>query len=404
MKDFSEFLNSNVSDELLAAYIDGNTTAEETLLIENCIKEDSIISEANEIVGDSTSFGSGFDWELHKGDFGFWELGLPSSVSEKNIEASKMFGDHEKEISNIINEKNMNELNKKTYGEGCENIYDPVYVHQPDDHSCALRSQQIVLRDFGIDIPFDDLEKLALEYGVYTDQGTYTYDIGKVLQIAGIGMHQVNGGTILDLTNELAQGHRIIVSVDADELWYNDSITGKLRNWFNDTFGHQGGNHALIVAGIDVNPGNPNDIKVILTDPGTGGLRVEYSLDQFMDAWKDSNCFMAATDIPAPYQYDAKSGMEVPSNFVVEQHMNQFVTDNSYQLAPDMINIPKDYTPVYNGHINQVGDIPYDVFAKQYEELYREKDFEEVHQNFDIFNDDEINNDMEQNTDDYLEY
>lgn len=86
MKDFSEFLNSNVSDELLAAYIDGNTTAEETLLIENSIKEDSIISEANEIVGDSTSFGSGFDWELHKGDFGFWELELPPAVSQKDFE------------------------------------------------------------------------------------------------------------------------------------------------------------------------------------------------------------------------------------------------------------------------------------------------------------------------------
>lgn len=85
MKDFSEFLNSNISDELLAAYIDGNTTVEETLLIENSIGEDSIISEVNEIVGDSTSFGSGFDWELHKGDFGFWELGFPPAILREEI-------------------------------------------------------------------------------------------------------------------------------------------------------------------------------------------------------------------------------------------------------------------------------------------------------------------------------
>ena len=49
------------------------------------------------------------------------------------------------------------------YGEIGQNIKDPIFIQQPDDHSCALRSQQIVLRDFGIDIPFNDLERIAKE-------------------------------------------------------------------------------------------------------------------------------------------------------------------------------------------------------------------------------------------------
>lgn len=240
----------------------------------------------------------------------------------------------------------------RTYGEFGENTYDPIYIKQPDDHSCALRSQQIILRDFGIDIPFEELEKYALDAGVYTENGTYTYDIGKVLEMAGVGMHQVPGSTIYDLTNELAQGHRVIVSVDADELWHNDTMKGRIANWMNDVFGQQGGNHALIVAGVEVNPANPNDVKVVLTDPGAGHLRIEYPLDQFMDAWQDSNCFMAATDIAAPYQYDASTGMEVPSNFAVEHHFNEFVVDNGYQLKPDMINIPVGYQPTILGHLD----------------------------------------------------
>lgn len=86
MKDFNDLLNSGISDELLAAYIDGNTTESENQLIESALDGDSMLSEAYEIANDSVSFGSNFDWELHKDDFGFWELGLPPIVTETDID------------------------------------------------------------------------------------------------------------------------------------------------------------------------------------------------------------------------------------------------------------------------------------------------------------------------------
>ena len=76
-----------------------------------------------------------------------------------------------------------------------------------------------------------------------------------------------------------------------------------------------------------------------------------------MDAWQDSSCFMAATDQAAPYQYDAMTGMEVPSNFAVEHYFNQFVVENSYQLNPDLINIPIDYQPAFDGHLDMIGNL-----------------------------------------------
>lgn len=361
MKDFKDLLNSGISDELLAAYIDGNTTESENQLIESSLNDDSMLSEAYEIAHDGVSLGSNFDWELHKGDFGFWELGLPPAVTEDEVDI------WQNNDNNLI-ENNMAEMfssQMHVYGEAGENVTDPIFIQQPDDHSCALRSQQIVLRDFGIDIPFDKLEQLALDNGVYTNEGTYTYDIGKVLELAGVGMHQVAGSTMYDLMNELAQGHRVIVSVDAYELWNNDTAYGRLKNWFDDVFGNQGGNHALIVAGVEVNPNDVNDIKVVLTDPGAGDLRIEYPAEQFMDAWRDSNCFMAATDAPAPYQYDASTGMEVPSNFAVQQHFNQFVVDNSYQLSPDLINMPTGYQPAFSGHLEMVGNMSYDSLKEE---------------------------------------
>lgn len=388
-----------VSIEKFAAYLDGNLTEEGMNEVASAIHADDSLQDI---------LSSGYMVDEMLSTYDDWNQIVPDDIFtdsfdipnvEGNLDASDIFPQNEDSIyaetvdvsynvdditvtendkintinSNFQTMTNTIKIGTSNYGETGQNITDPIFIQQPDDHSCALRSQQIILRDFGIDIPFKDLEKIAKENGVYSDDGTSMCDVGKVLDIAGVGMHQVIGCNMFDLTNELAQGHRVIVGVDANELWYNDSITDKLKNWFDDITGNQGGNHALIVAGIEVNPNNPSDVKVVLTDPGSGDLRIEYPMKQFMDAWKDTNCFMAATDAPAPYQYDPISGMEIPSNFVVEQQFNQFVAENSYQLSPDMINIPQEYQPAYSEHLDVVGDDTYEDFKDQYDNLLEER-------------------------------
>ena len=388
-----------VSIEKFAAYLDGNLTEEGMNEVASAIHSDDSLQDilsSGYMVDETLSTYD--DWnQIVQDDIFTDSFDIPNI--EENLDAFDIFPQNEDsiyaetvdvsyDVDNItvtendkINTVNTNiqtmtntiKIGTSNYGETGQNIKDPIFIQQPDDHSCALRSQQIILRDFGIDIPFKDLEKIAKENGVYSDDGTSMCDVGKVLDIAGVGMHQVIGCNMFDLTNELAQGHRVIVGVDANELWYNESITDKLKNWFDDITGNQGGNHALIVAGVEVNPNNPSDVKVVLTDPGSGDLRIEYPMKQFMDAWKDTNCFMAATDAPAPYQYDPISGMEIPSNFVVEQQFNQFVAENSYQLSPDMINIPQEYQPAYSEHLDVVGDDTYEDFKDQYDNLLEER-------------------------------
>jgi len=81
----SNGFNNHISDEMLAAYIDGNATLEESSLIENTLASDSMLSESLDLASDAISLGANFDWGLHKGDYGFWELGLPPVISEDDL-------------------------------------------------------------------------------------------------------------------------------------------------------------------------------------------------------------------------------------------------------------------------------------------------------------------------------
>ena len=197
-----------------------------------------------------------------------------------------------------------------------------IIQHQSD--TCAIKSQQIILHSFGLDISEELLTIEATSKGYYIPgHGSNARDVGSLLEDHGVGTHSKTNATIYDLMFELAQGHKIIVGVDADELWR--------PSFYNDLFGEQA-NHALVVTGIDTS--NPFDMRVIITDPGTGDVARSYPVEQFLDAWHDSACFMVATNEAPALSYP---------NGIYNQEMVNF-----------------DYSI---GHIPTIGNIPYDVFA-----------------------------------------
>ena len=178
------------------------------------------------------------------------------------------------------------------YGE-----YNPVEQHYSD--TCAIKSQQLILQDFGINVTEDELVQWSAEHGLYNG-GTRMSDVGILLQEGGIPVSGKVNGTVFDLVSELSQGHKVIVGVDSGELW-DQGWKESIKEWWDDLrHGDVGGDHALIVAGVDNT--DPNNPQVLLTDPGTGDLCKRYPLDQFMDAWRDSSCFMVSTDI-APAEF-----------------------------------------------------------------------------------------------------
>lgn len=172
-------------------------------------------------------------------------------------------------------------------------------VRQLYSDTCAIKSQQLILQDFGINISETQLRDEAMGLNIY-DGGTAPADVGKLLELHGIGISQYDNANIFNLVNELSLGHKVIVGVDSGELW-KDNI---LDRFFEDSEA----DHALIVSGVDTS--DPNNVKVILTDPGTGDLLKEYPMEQFIDAWQDSNCFMMTTNESVPKIFDPFSSMQ----------------------------------------------------------------------------------------------
>ena len=411
------FFNNSISIERFAAYLDENLSAAEMhemdLLVSSNTQMEELVT-VSDIVDENINIGfhNELDYEsdmlvIDEQDF---EIPILEELNEdvltfkladnflnENIKDLDVhiidddaFSNHydSNEIQNNINNFNNSltmEGNRTTndlmgamaassiYGEEGMGIQDAM-IYQGNEGICAIRSQQIILRDYGIDISIEELKQFAIQNGWYDPSpngGTPMWAIGNLLASCNVDCRQQSNCTIYDLVNELSQGHRVIVGVDANELWASrngDTIEGA-KEWFKDFFKGETPNHALIVAGVEVNPDDPQDVSVILTDPGTGDLRIEYDLDEFMDAWEDSHCFMTTTTTPAPLQYDPVKGCEVPSNFAVEQ----FVDANSLPLNPNNVILPGEMAamcaePYYEeGHLESIPiddhDIDFDTYT-----------------------------------------
>ena len=96
-----------VSDELLAAYIDGNTTEVENLFVEQHVDAEEL-DTISETMEDYQSFEEHI--AIWDGDYGFWELGLPpvlthdGEINTLNQWKDSPMENDTKQVQSIVNE------------------------------------------------------------------------------------------------------------------------------------------------------------------------------------------------------------------------------------------------------------------------------------------------------------
>ena len=168
-----------------------------------------------------------------------------------------------------------------------ENDYN---IKQAFPNSCGIKCQQLILRDYGIDVSEDDLRDIALKNEWYHDgKGIFMRDNGKLLGCFGIGYHHLQHNTIEDIENELNQGHRVMVNVNADKLHEGTEVI----------YRHNEASHAILISMVNKESG-----FVFFTDPMTGNVDEPCPITWFQYAWQDSVCYMLATECPARFRYD----------------------------------------------------------------------------------------------------
>lgn len=156
--------------------------------------------------------------------------------------------------------------------------------------SCAIKCQELILRDYGINVNEDELIVIARRNGWYkAGVGVYMRDNGLLLAGFGIDYKHSQGNTLDAISRELSLSHRIMVNVNSQKLLPETPI--KL---------HEEACHAVLVTGIE----NEN---IIIIDPTDGNPDKRISRDKFLAAWKDSDCYMLTTIIaPTIYQKQHK--------------------------------------------------------------------------------------------------
>lgn len=158
---------------------------------------------------------------------------------------------------------------------------------QGDTGRCALYSQKFVIEELTHQqVDIDELVSLAEENGWFNEsEGTPVLNMDKILEHYGIENEMSFHNSVSDIEECLQSGGKVIVSIDADEIWYgqNDSLFSP----------NNAPNHAVEVIGIDRS--DPDAPMVILNDSGNPeGCGEMVPLDVFEDAWEDGNCQMIA--------------------------------------------------------------------------------------------------------------
>jgi hypothetical protein len=113
-----------VSDELLAAFWDGNTTREETELVLEAMGWDDNLTEFADIANDVISFED--KMAVWKGDYGYWELGIDPVLKPEEVLADASLEEESLLINSDSNDDDlwMQSNNLDVNDNGIENTND----------------------------------------------------------------------------------------------------------------------------------------------------------------------------------------------------------------------------------------------------------------------------------------
>lgn len=235
----------NITNELLAAYADGNVSQEEREIVRQYLT-------ANPDMMESVIFAMSDEEECKTKDI---------YLNNLNDMLEKIDKDHVNPPSSKLQETAMAAQNDT-------------------DNLCVIRCEGIALRHFGHNISDEELLRESKAEGWLQSSGTSFKDIGKLSLKHGLQVSHFENSNIESLQEKLTNGCIVIAFIDEGELTGN-----YVQERDEDQFIGGCPDHVVIVK-------NVTDKNIVIIDSYTPEQLDTYPLDQFFDAWNDSNNYM----------------------------------------------------------------------------------------------------------------
>lgn len=147
---------------------------------------------------------------------------------------------------------------------------------------CCLECEKYVLRRQGIAYDEQQLLDNALRNGWLKKEGTALHNVGKHLEQAGLTITQQYGCSIDDIVAALSRGEDVIVAVDGGEL-----IGNKQWEEWEDVLMGPIPDHTVVVIGCDT-----ENETITIFDPNSPNKEDAYSVAQFVNAWADAKNYL----------------------------------------------------------------------------------------------------------------
>lgn len=236
--------NSNISTEILAAYLDGNATANECKAIIDSLADSP---ELRELIHISQSVDC--------------DLGL---LKEEDIEYIPM----------------------TALAATCE-----------ESNYCCLECEKYILNKRKIEFNESELLRKSIRNRWLKEKGTALHNVGRHLEEAGLLVSRRFNCSIEDINDALNYADDVIVAVDGGEL-----IGNRGHEIYEDMFIGQIPDHTVIVLSYDQTNGT-----ITIYDPNSPNAEDTYSIAQFMDAWNDSKNYLVTINTKDMKKYNPKS-------------------------------------------------------------------------------------------------
>ena len=235
-------VDNTVSAELLAAYLDGNVTKQESQMVLDALVGDA---ELRELMHISQSV----DMDL--------------GVLHKECEIIPMTA-----MAATCNEESY----------------------------CCLECEKFILCKLGLEFDEQQLLTNAIRNGWQKVQGTALHNVGRHLENHGLVVDRLYKSTIDDIAHALEAGDGVIVAVDGGELYGNGAYEAK-----EDVLIGQVPDHTVVVLSLDV-----VSMTITLYDPNSSNAEDTYPIEQFKDAWNDSKNYLVTINHKDMKTYNPK--------------------------------------------------------------------------------------------------